>query len=641
MGDLVRKFATRVLVYHALAFLAVLALVLGASIQLYLDTRRQVLDQSRARQELVASQTARAVGDFFDGILDNLDLLRRSEGSESMSPRERENSSLRTRVTNQILSALSDPENPGSLRNRPATRPFLNAATRRGLPPPDPKATAVLSAVLWRQLDNRITHLFTYDPATSTTTELGRRPDGLSTDQVAMACQSELNAVVRPTVSRAHSLAGHQFVVVYVPTLTPDRQRRIFAAVVPSSEIKSRFLAELTDSRKISYVLLDEFANPIATSDPAFATFQLSQLESITPLPDAASANQPTSRPFRAYVLADGLPTPAGRLDPSLIIVSSVDIEGPDWTMVLASPLAEFDALVNGIFRKTLFWSSFLVLATALLLISTSTRLIRDRLRLEREQQAALRRDIEQARHIQLDWLPSDFPADPRLAVYALNVPASHVSGDLYNWFPLPGGRTAFIIGDVTGHGMSAAMQMSSVQLLVLATLRTLPDPGEALTQVNATLCLHDFSGQFVTLLIAIVDPATSTLSLATAGHPAPLLRTPDSPFQSLAVSPELMVGIEANAHYSTQQFQLPPNSTLLLYTDGLPEAAGPNHALFELSAVLQTLSAIPTADPATICSALATAVDNFRGPKPLADDLTLLAIHIISDTSKTLHAST
>src|SRR5262249_15515796 len=149
-----------------------------------------------------------------------------------------------------------------------------------------------------------------------------------------------------------------------------------------------------------------------------------------------------------------------------------------------------------------------------IILVSNSTQAIRGRLRLARVQRETLERELEQARQIQLMWLPEQQQIHVPLDIAAANRPASHVSGDFYNWFELHDGRVCVVIGDVTGHGLPAAFLMSTTQLLVRTLMTRVADPGAALTEANRLLCTHVFSGQFVTLLVVVVDLKTSSIEL-------------------------------------------------------------------------------------------------------------------------------
>src|SRR5205814_3971727 len=149
-----------------------------------------------------------------------------------------------------------------------------------------------------------------------------------------------------------------------------------------------------------------------------------------------------------------------------------------------------------------------------------------------------------QAREIQLNWLPEQPCSMQLLDLAAINTPASHVSGDFYNWFELPDGRVVVTIGDVTGHGMAAAFLMATPQLLVRTTMPRLNDPGLCLEEVNRQLCTMVFSGQFVTMLLLVLDLEHNQIEVATAGHPPPLVGEGEA-FRELRVDPQLVLGIE------------------------------------------------------------------------------------------------
>jgi serine phosphatase RsbU (regulator of sigma subunit) len=648
MGELVRKFARRVIVLHLLGFLAVLALVLGAASQLHRDARRQILERVTSRQELVAQQTSTGLAEFFDTLLDSLDLLRRTEGAEEAAPRERVfgplgGPELRSRLEGarnrrQELQPASRPVGPPrsalpggvagssliSTAEPPATPPGLPQGLSQGLPQGLPQGRQLqpridTATLLWRQLESRVSHLFAFDPATGQAVQIGRHEGSPPTSDVCRAAEPFLRSLTRAGISPLITVADAQYVLVAAPVIAPDRSRRLLVVAVPLETIRAKFLLPLDDGSGLSYSLFDHAGTVVCSTSSGLVAFGPGVAATTRP---EAAAQPPSSIAPATVVLTES----RNDLPPSVVVVSPVDVEGPNWTLVLASPLANVDVFLSQIVRKAMFWSGFLMLATAGLLISTSVRLIRDRVRFEHQRQAALQREMDQARAIQLDWLPSTFPARPGLAIAALNVPASHVSGDFYNCFELPDGRLALLVGDVTGHGLSAAMQMSSVQLLAQGALRTQPDPGKALALVNATLCLHDFSGQFVTLLLLVLDPRTGEVAFASAGHPAPVLLR-DGKVSELPQESELMLGVQPDVVYPTNHARLHAPATLLLYTDGLPETFGPRGQLLGLPNVLACLRQLPPrTTPEALINQVKQLADSHRGTTPLHDDLTLLA---------------
>lgn len=691
MGKLVRRFATRVILFHLLALLAIIALVFGAAHQVYHDTRERILGQAISRQQLIAGQTSRAVADFFDGIMSNLDLVRRSEGSQPMGPWEIRGRRFTfaapppppdgTRMEMRVFEQSS--ESTSSFHN-PATRPFPPTPPNvpaPGVNPSEPSqgaqeprfrpsnpnrvggqpfdrdrlgerlaendarlVTRASAEILWRQLDTRATHLFSYLPSNHSYQEFGHSEQAVDIAKVVEAFKPFLTTVAVPEVSPAKTIDGVQLVAACAPVIAPDGRKRVLTAIIPVSEITQRFLQELGANRMLYYAVYDSADGIIATSDQRIPRVSKSMISSIAtpraevPLRSATTQSSrstpttvPTTQPHEdpkivTYVMEQPFKAGNVTIDSGIAVLADIDMEGSDWRFVLASPLSEVDSVVASVFHKVVFWSAFLVLATAGLLISTSTQLIRDRVRLERQQQAAMERDFHQARKIQLEWLPDKFPTSSSLDVAAVNVPASHVSGDLYNWFQINSRKMAFVIGDVTGHGLSAAMQMSSVQLLVRAALRSGVEAGHALSEVNATLCLHDFKGQFVTLLIAVLDTHSGELELATAGHPYPILGR-SGQFTSVALEPELMLGIDRTVEYPTQRLQLTPGDTLIFYTDGLPEASSMDGEIYSLSQVLLTLSSESASSSEQMLQRLVNGVKRHIGEGHLLDDLTAMII--------------
>jgi serine phosphatase RsbU (regulator of sigma subunit) len=727
MGEIVRRFATRVILLHALGFCLIVALVALAARGVYRDARAQLLSQAASRQELVAGQTSRAISEFFDAFLDNLEFLRRSDNSEAVGQRRRSLISMwnmprppEARPNEGRNAEGRNPEgrNPEGRRqgfptgnpnnnynpqgNRPPNssgfngpnantngnqgtpaHPILNRILQNApalgsqLPPPPAPTTnptshpafvslhleplgagsgnvRVVTEILWRQVEARATHLFAYSPETGVVNDFGHAEKAPPTLSVVDAFRSDLNALTGPRVTSSRRVGADQYVVVAAPVISADHERRVLGVVVALDEINTRFLSDITAAKGLHYAVYDDLGNEVMTSAryddaatrpesdaaaasrtfPAILPSQLAGLDRYRSTTVNGPATQPggppstqNARRTETYVLEDGIPDLLQPIPPAVAVVSDVNLEGTKWKLTMTAPLDDVDAAVNSMFGRALFWSVFLVVAMGALLVSTSVRLIKDRVRLEKEQSAAIQRDLDHARQIQLEWLPHTYPKVPGMEIAAANVPASHVSGDLYNVFPVADGRIALVIGDVTGHGLSAAMQMSSIQLLVRAALRITTDPGAALEQVNATLCLHEFRGQFVTLLIALIDPRTGDLDLATAGHPFPLVSS-KAGVAPLPVEPELILGLDPEAKYPTQKFHILRGSLLLLYTDGLTEALSNSDQLFELDRALTVLAKLPpSANARAAIDALTSAVQSFRGGRPLADDLTLLAV--------------
>ena len=288
-------------------------------------------------------------------------------------------------------------------------------------------------------------------------------------------------------------------------------------------------------------------------------------------------------------------------------------------------------------FDRIFIWAVVVLLAITGILGSTAIQMIRSRMRLERARTGALRKELDRARDIQRAWLPRESPSAPSVDVAAVNFPANHISGDFYNWFELPDGRVAVVIGDVTGHGMSAAFLMATTQLLVRTTMQQITDPAAALEAVNRQLCTLIFNGQFVTLQIMVINADGCTVSLSSAGHPAPLLSDGQA-ITAVDADSGLVLGVDEDTIYQTHTIEVPPEATLLLYTDGAADVQSPRGARLGLEGLRKICPTCrPTkpgghdADAQSVIDAVVAGVNQFRGARELGDDLTLVAVQFAS----------
>jgi sigma-B regulation protein RsbU (phosphoserine phosphatase) len=188
----------------------------------------------------------------------------------------------------------------------------------------------------------------------------------------------------------------------------------------------------------------------------------------------------------------------------------------------------------------------------------------------ERSERQLMSREANEARKIQEALLPRSSPYIPGFAVTGLSTPAGAVGGDWYDFIPFDDGRWGLVLADVSGKGTAAALLMSATRG-ILRSLATACCPSEVLTKLNELL-VNDFpSGRFVTMLYAILDPATRTLRFSSAGHLRPLL-IENSHAHFLDTERGLPLGIGPGG-YSEAQVQLAPGSRLLFYSDGITEA--------------------------------------------------------------------
>ncbi|MFF3488819.1 PP2C family protein-serine/threonine phosphatase [Streptomyces sp. NPDC002701] len=189
--------------------------------------------------------------------------------------------------------------------------------------------------------------------------------------------------------------------------------------------------------------------------------------------------------------------------------------------------------------------------------------------------------------------LLTDLPATPGLQLAARYLPATrglNIGGDWYDAFRQPDGSLITVIGDVTGHGLHAAVMMSQLRTALRAYAVDGGTPGQLLTRLH--IFLHHLQPDlYATAVIARFHPDDPTLTWAAAGHPPPVLRTPDGQVHTLDAKPGAMLGIPVEQRIRDHTMTLTPGSTLALYTDGLVErrAEGIDPGIGRLAAALGT----------------------------------------------------
>ena len=177
------------------------------------------------------------------------------------------------------------------------------------------------------------------------------------------------------------------------------------------------------------------------------------------------------------------------------------------------------------------------------------------------------------AAQIQRTLQPERIVAPAGYAVETYYKPFRVVGGDYFDAIDLPDGRMLLAIADVSGKGMPAALLAANIQALVRSLGPEAADPAELATRINRHLCRHTPGNRFATAVFAVLDPASGAIVYANAGHNAPMLSAAGS---SAALEPTGMaLGWFEDAAYDVRTMIMPVGSTLLLFTDGLPDAIG------------------------------------------------------------------
>ena len=247
-----------------------------------------------------------------------------------------------------------------------------------------------------------------------------------------------------------------------------------------------------------------------------------------------------------------------------------------------------------------------------------------------RSTQARMEGELALARQIQqslVPALPPVFPLPPSFSLHAVLNPAREVGGDLYDFFFLDEKRFCFVIADVSGKGMAAALFMSATRTLFKAQADRESDTGDILERVNAELCRGNDASMFVTLFCGIMNMATGAIVYSNAGHNPPYLLRRNGNVEMLTARHGPALGVMEGRRYSSGRMEMCPGDSLLMYTDGVTEAMNECRELLgnqRLEAVLEKSSNL---DPRQLLAAVTDRLDNFVGGAEQADDITLLAL--------------
>jgi sigma-B regulation protein RsbU (phosphoserine phosphatase) len=236
--------------------------------------------------------------------------------------------------------------------------------------------------------------------------------------------------------------------------------------------------------------------------------------------------------------------------------------------------------------------------------------------------------EFAQALQIQKSLLPSAIPQIEGVEVVARWQPAREVSGDYYDVLQLDEQRLAVCIGDVVGKGMPAALLMSSLQAAVKAVAIGDADPAKVCTQVRSVVTSNLTGGRFVTFFLAVVDGRRGHVSYANCGHNQPVLVRRDGSSHRLSEGGPAFARLMRDLDYATGEMSLESGDRLVLFTDGVSEAANSVGEQFGEDRLVELAIEHRLASAADLEAIIATRVLDHAGGE-LQDDLTLVVVAV------------
>lgn len=235
--------------------------------------------------------------------------------------------------------------------------------------------------------------------------------------------------------------------------------------------------------------------------------------------------------------------------------------------------------------------------------------------------------ELRIAHDIQMSIVPKVFPERPEFDIYAVLEPAKEVGGDFYDFFFIDSNRFCFVIGDVVGKGVPAALFMAMTKTLIKITAKQTACPAEIMDKVNKEVCLDNSSCMFITIFCAIMDIKTGETWYTNAGHNPPLLITVGTKPEFLAGAKSTAIGLDGKAVYKKEKLILQPGDTICLYTDGVTEAFNEKDEQFGEERLVDLLFHRRKESVEGLVNGVLGKIKLFAGGLAQSDDVTLLAL--------------
>ncbi len=247
------------------------------------------------------------------------------------------------------------------------------------------------------------------------------------------------------------------------------------------------------------------------------------------------------------------------------------------------------------------------------------------------EEGARIESELNLARGIQNNMLPSTFPAFPEhkeIDIYAKMIPAKEVGGDFYDMFLIDDNHLAITIADVSGKGVPAALIMMISRTLIKNTALNKFSVDEVFYKVNNLMCEGNTMDSFVTSWFGILDLKTGKMEYVNAGHNAPLIyKNKDKKIEFIKDKPNLVLAAMNNTKYTKHELKLEPGDRLFLYTDGVTEATNINKELYGNDRLQNYLNNNVSKSLTDTINGLKMDIDNFVGKEKQFDDITMLEL--------------
>lgn len=248
----------------------------------------------------------------------------------------------------------------------------------------------------------------------------------------------------------------------------------------------------------------------------------------------------------------------------------------------------------------------------------------------EHLQLKSIQSDLKVAREIQETILPKEFnpfPHEEAFDIYAYMNAAKYVGGDFYDFFTIDDDRLGFVIADVSGKGVPAAIFMAISRTVIRAIAITENSAAQCMKRANDILCKESVNDMFVTVFYGILNIHTGLITYSNAGHNPPILMSHDKTVSFVPITGDRILGAFEDSVYHEKELRLSPGDSLFLYTDGITEAKNKNNELFGDKRLLDSCLEITGSTSKEIVDHVTKTVGDFVLGAVQSDDITLLTI--------------
>ena len=249
-----------------------------------------------------------------------------------------------------------------------------------------------------------------------------------------------------------------------------------------------------------------------------------------------------------------------------------------------------------------------------------------------RDKLVTLQNELDIASNVQQSILPDDFPETATYEINANMVPARNIGGDFYDYVAVPDDRMFATVADVSDKGIPAALFMMSSRTALKGAAIGTGSPREALIEANRVLQADNPTFMFVTVIMAVYEPRSGSVTYASAGHDPPVVVRADGSAEQMPGTGGMALGIAPEPVFASNltenSLTLAPGETLVLYTDGVSEAMNVDQEEFGTERILHIFDGKPPRNAEDAMTAIFGAVAEFAGEAPASDDITCLALH-------------